>query len=138
MMIDLLIDTNVLIYAMDEKSMYNQIAQEILLNSNHNLFITSKNISEFFAVTSKKKIAPEICLDKYFQIKTVSTILFPSESSLSIFENLIRDYHPKGNQIYDIEIVSIMIANDISHIATFNKKDFIHITEIKILELPHI
>ena len=59
MMIDLLIDTNVLIYAMDEKFMYNQDAQEILLNSNHNLFITSKNISEFFAVTSKKKIAPK-------------------------------------------------------------------------------
>lgn len=29
-----------------------------------------------------------------------------------------------------------MLANDISHIATFNKKDFVHISEIEILELP--
>lgn len=133
MMIDLLIDTNVLIYAMDEESMYSQIAQKILLDSNHNLFITSKNISEFFAVTSKKKVAPEISLDKYFQIKTVSTILFPSEGSLSILENLIRDYQPKGNQVFDHEIVSIMLANGINHIATFNQKDFMNISEVQIL-----
>ena len=135
MMIDLLIDTNVWIYAMDKKSIYCQFAQGILLNPNHNLFITSKNISEFFAVTSKKKIDPNSCLISFYEIKTVTKILFPTLESLSIFEKLIQQYQPKGNQVFDIEIVSIMLDNGINHIATFNQKDFINISEIQIFKL---
>ncbi len=134
MMIDLLIDTNVWLYSMDKSSIYHQSAKSILINPNHNLFITSKNISEFFAVTSKKRIDPQTCLDSYNDIKTISKILFPTENSLSIFETLIQQYQPKGNQVFDIEIVSIMLENGIDHIATFNQKDFINLTEIKILE----
>ncbi len=136
MMINLLVDTNVWIYSLDKMSIHYQIAETILSKTNHSLFITSKNISELFAVTSKKKIDFKLFFDSYKKIKTVSNILFPSQESLSIFEYLIQKYEPIGNQVFDIEIVSIMLANDISHIATFNKKDFSHVTEIKILELP--
>ena len=120
---------------MDKKSIYRQSAQSILLNPNHNLFITSKNISEFFAVTSKQKIDSKTSWNSYHEIKTVAKILFPNENSLSIFEKLIQQYQPKGNQVYDIEIVSIVLDNGINKVATFNKKDFINISEIQILEL---
>jgi predicted nucleic acid-binding protein len=106
-----------------------------LLNPNHNLFITSKNISEFFAVTSKQKIDSKTSWNSYHEIKTVSKIMFPIEESLSIFEKLIQQYQPKGNQVFDIEIVSIMLDNGIDQIATFNKKDFDKISEIQILEI---
>jgi predicted nucleic acid-binding protein len=134
MMIDMLIDTNVWIYAMDKSSVYHQPAKTILTNPNYNLFITAKNISEFFAVTSKLKIAHQSCLDFFGEIKINTNIIFPSENSLLIFEKLIQQYQPKGNQVFDIEIVSIMLDNEINHIATFNQKDFINITEIQILE----
>lgn len=135
MMINLLIDTNVWIYAMDKSSIYRQSAEAILINPNHNLFITTKNISEFFAVTSKKKIDLQSCLDSFNELKTNTKILFPSEKSLSIFEKLIHQYQPKGNQVFDIEIVSIMLDNGINHIATFNQKDFVSLPEVRILEL---
>ena len=135
MMIDLLIDTNVWIYAMDKRSIYCQAAQSLLLNPTHNLFITSKNVSEFFAVTSKQKIDSKTSWHSYQEIKTVAKILFPTEKSLSIFEKLIRQCQPKGNQVFDVAIVSIMLDNDINHIATFNQKDFINITEIQIIKV---
>lgn len=136
MMINLLVDTNVWIYSMDKSSIYCQSAKSIFINPNHNLFITTKNISEFFAVTSKKKIDTQSCLDTFNEIKSSSKILFPTEHSLSIFEKLIQQYQPKGNQVFDVEIVSIMLDNEINHIATFNQKDFVDITEVQIFELP--
>ena len=120
---------------MDKSSIYRQSAKAILINPNHNLFITSKNISEFFAVTSKQKIDSKTSWHYYQEIKTVAKILFPTEKSLSIFEKLIQQYQSKGNQVFDIEIVSIMLDNNINHIATFNQKDFIGITEIQIIKL---
>jgi len=107
-----------------------------LHNPDYNLFITSKNISEFFAVTSKFKISLQSSLGFYEEFKTSSKILFPTEKSLSIFEKLIQQYQPKGNQVFDVEIVSIMLDNNLNHIATFNQKDFVNITEVYIFDLP--
>ena len=134
MMINILIDTNVWIYVMDKDSIFNQPAKSILSNPIHNLFITSKNISEFFAVTSKLKMPFESSFNFYQELKNNSKILFPSEKSLLIFERLIQQYQPKGNQLFDMEIVSIMLDNDINHIATFNQKDFINIPEVEVLK----
>lgn len=120
---------------MNQDSGYYNSAKSILTNSNYNLFITSKNISEFFAVASKFKIAYATSLNFYSELKSKSEILFPSLSSLSIFENLLQKYQPPGNQVFDVEIVSIMLDNGINHIATFNRKDFVTITEVKILDI---
>lgn len=129
MKINLLIDTNVLPYAMNKDSDNHNASVSVISNLNYNLFLTSKNISEFFAVTSKLKVPLEKSFNFYEDFKINSKFHFPGINSLRIFESLVQKYNPKGNQVYDIEIVSIMLANNISHIATFNTKDFIHITE---------
>lgn len=133
MTINLLIDTNVLIYALNKDSDYYNSSISIFSNPDYNLFITSKNISEFFAVTSKLKIPFRTSLNFYEDLKIYTEILFPTEKSLLLFEKLIQQYQPKGNQVFDVEIVSIMLDNDINLIATFNKKDFVNITEVQIL-----
>jgi hypothetical protein len=45
---------------------------------------------------------------------------------------LIKKYKPAANRVYDIEIISIMHANGIIDISTFNDKDFEMVEEIKI------
>lgn len=135
MIIKLLIDTNILIYGFDKNSVYHQQAKSILINPSYTFFITTKNISEFFAVTSKLKIDLQLCLKYYEDIKTNTTILFSTKTSFDYLEKLIQKYQPIGNQVYDIEIVSVMLDNNIQHIATFNKKDFINITEVQMLEI---
>jgi len=87
MKINLLIDTNVLIYALNQDSDYYNSAISIFLNPDNNLFLTSKNISEFFAVTSKFKLPLITSLNFYNDLKIYTKILFPTENSLSIFEN---------------------------------------------------
>lgn len=132
MMTNILADTNILIYGFDKKSIFHEKAQAFLKNPLNSLFISSKNISEFFAVTSKLKMDTSHCLEYYYEFKSNANILLPTEKSLTIFETLIKKYQPVGKQVYDIEIVSMMLNNDLIDIATFNRKDFIHITEIRL------
>ena len=50
---NILLDTNLLIYAIDEDSKYYNSVQKILDNESNNLFTTSKNISVFLSVITR-------------------------------------------------------------------------------------
>jgi len=132
---NLLLDTNVFIYALDNSSKFHNKSVELFENIDNNLFITTKNISEYFSVCSKLKFEINKALGFYADIKANFTILFPNEVSLNIFESLFKKYSPHGNRVYDIEIVSIMIASGLNKIATANVSDFNSIDEIEIIEI---
>ena len=48
-----LLDTNVLIYSIDEESKYFKKAQNLISEQKIDLFTTSKNLSEFLAVITR-------------------------------------------------------------------------------------
>lgn len=132
---DILIDTNVFIYALDKNSIYNQPSSQILTSLTNVLFTTSKNISELFAITSKLNINRTAFGRFYGELKQNIGILFPTSESLDIFERLLKKYKPIGNRVFDIEIVSIMLSYNVKSLATFNKKDFKVIEEIELIDL---
>lgn len=132
-MIDLVLDTNILIYALDESSIFHDKSIEIIESPSFNRFITTKSITEYFAVCSKLDIESEKVIAFYDEMERNISFLFPSKESLSIFTELIEKYKPRGNRIFDIEIVSVMLANEVKNLATFNIDDFKNITEINLL-----
>ena len=132
---NILLDTNILIYAFNETSIFHQKSKELILDEENDLFITTKNISEFFAVCSKLNLDLDKTLGFYSDLKKNCTILFPTDESLDSFETLINKYQPHGNRIYDIEIVSIMIVNSINKIATVNVDDFKNVTGVNVVEI---
>ena len=103
----LLIDTNIFIYDIDRSSKFH-------MEANH--------------------VDSEIILNYYQDIKNNTEILCPDYESMEIFEIMYEKYKVKGNRIYDLEVVSLMIRNNISEIATKNVRDFIDIEEISIRE----
>jgi len=128
----LLIDTNVLIYSIDEGSKYFSSVQKIY-SEQFELFTTSKNISEFLSVITrlpKKSLALNEALQVVDDFFNVMTILYPSPESFSLFQNLLRKYKPVGLKIHDFEILSIGLANQITNIATIHEKDFTKVKEI--------
>jgi len=131
----ILLDTNILIYAFDESSEFHQKSVELFEDEENNLFVTTKNISDFFAVCSKLNFDLNKTLGFYTDIKENFEILKPSEYSLTIFESLIRKYNPRGNRVYDIEIVSVMLTNSLTKVATANIGDFSNIDEIEVIEV---
>ncbi len=62
-------------------------------------------------------------------------ILKPTLSSLTIFEQLLQKYQPRGNKVFDVEIASIGLGHGINTIATVNNKDFEGMSEITILSI---
>lgn len=71
----------------------------------------------------------------YNEIKNNVIILYPDENTLKIFEKLNEKYQPKGNRVYDVEIVSVLTTHGITKIATVNADDFKNISEIELIEL---
>lgn len=113
----ILVDTNVLIYAIDEDSVYFEQARDIISRSDLNLYTTSKNLSELMIFFS------------------IFTILSPTEKSYRVLIDLLKHYQPIGLQIHDFEIASIGLAYGIDRIATMNEKDFKKIAEIELYGL---
>lgn len=132
----MLLDTNVLIYAIDEDSKYFHSVQKLLYSDNTKLFTTSKNITEFLAVVTRlpnASISTSEALKITDDFQATFTVLYPDEKSNLVFRKLLKKYLPQGLKIHDYEIVSIALASNIKKIATFNQKDFSAIDEIELI-----
>lgn len=132
---DILLDTNILVYAIDKGSPFHLQAVALLHNQNFNFSVTTKVISEYFAVCSKLGIALSDAFTLYRSVCQNTQILFPTANSLAIFEGLLQKYQPKGNRVFDLEIVAVAVANQVPEIATKNVQDFAGITEIAVRPL---
>ena len=115
----ILLDTNVLIYAIDADSKYHKKSLELINDSTLSLYTTSKNISEFLVVLTRTEAvrievqeALEILLDLLLNI----IVLYPTERSSEVFYNLLKKYNPSGLRIHDFEIISIGLSYGIRKI----------------------
>jgi hypothetical protein len=70
----ILLDTNVLIYAVDEESSFYP-ASRALLDSEHELFTSCKNISEFLAVLTRAPITSISLEDALATVDDFRTIM---------------------------------------------------------------
>jgi len=120
---------------MDAQSRYHPSAIAILTDPTFELAVSTKVVSEFFAVCSKLKVPNADAWKFYQEVKKNIGMLFPDAASLGHFEQLIKKYQPRGNRVFDLEIVSVAVANGVPEIVTANLNDFQGITEIKVLPL---
>ena len=133
----ILVDTNVLVYSIDEDSKFNSRAVKLLTDPSFNLYTTSKNLSEFLVVLTRGievPISTNESIDLLESLLKTITVLYPSKSSYRQFKELLLKYNPSGLLIHDFEIASIGLDNRINKIATINIKDFKNIDEISIVE----
>lgn len=134
----ILVDTNVLIYAVDADSKFHEPAIKFLTDSGLKLFTTSKNISEFLVVLTRNteiELSSSECLAILNSLLSNIVILYPTPMSMNLFQDLVRKYNPRGLWIHDVEIASIAIAHGISMIATNNVSDFKRLAELEIIEI---
>ncbi len=137
-MTNILFDTNLLIYAIDEDSKYFNSVQKLLDDDSLNLFTTSKNLSEFLSVVTRypdKSISIKEALLIIEDFISIFTVLYSTRESYLIFIDLLKKYSPHGLKIHDYEIISIALSHKIKNIATANQKDFSGITEIKLFSI---
>lgn len=131
----ILLDTNIMIYSIDEESKYFTKAQTLISNPNFEFYITSKNLSEFLSVVTRfpqNSLNIDAALSIIQDFQEFTTILYPTKRAFAVFQELLYKYKPTGLKIHDYEIVSIALANQVKIIATFNVKDVKNIQEISL------
>lgn len=133
-----LVDTNILVYGIDEDSTFFKRSRKVLEQETYQLVTTSKNLIEFLAVITKSSgynLSNETALEIVEEIIQGIDIVYPTQESIAIFLDLMNRYQPKGLKVHDFEIISIGLAHGIHQVATFNIKDFKSVKETSIIEV---
>jgi predicted nucleic acid-binding protein len=133
---DVLLDTNILMYSVDEDSVFNQRALAFLRRTDLTFVTTAKNFSEFLASSTKgelPRLTAQEAVETLDFFRQRYRVLFPTPTSFLELEALVTKYNIKGFRIHDAEIAAIGLANGVSTIATFNTDDFKNIGEITLL-----
>ena len=135
---NLLVDTNILVYGIDEDSAFYERSRKILEQEEQQIVTTSKNLVEFLTVVTKSSgynLDTKVALNIIEEIILGVEIIYPTQESIAIFLDLINRYQPTGLLIHDFEIISIGLAHGLNNIATFNTKDFNIVEEISLIEI---
>jgi uncharacterized protein len=136
-----IIDTNVLIYSLDADSPMHSAARVLLeaaRDGTATLYATSQILFEFYSiVTNPRRVAkPRTSAEAVNTITDSLTFLqvlpVPAESVEEWLGLLLR--RPvTGGDVFDLQIIATMQANDIRRIYTFNAGDFEAFSELTVL-----
>jgi predicted nucleic acid-binding protein len=139
----ILVDTNVLLRAIQQESPQCEPAREALRRwrqQNHELCLTSQNVKEFWNVctrpTGKNGLGISVSgaerhtrlLERYF------TILPDSAMTYTAWQLLVAKYQVIGPKVHDAYLVASMETHGLNHILTFNIGDFSRYDDIKLLD----
>lgn len=128
-----LVDTNVLLRLVQKNHPMRPDARRTLITlrkQGEELCIIPQNVIEFYAVATRlladnglgltvSEAAREIRkLKRIFNLLPDSPIIFTE------WEQLVAQYQVMGKQAHDTRLVAAMKTHGISHILTFNTKDF--------------
>ena len=128
-----LLDTNILLRFIVDSHPLNKVTIEALdrLKANdQKLFVVSQNLIEFWNVATRpqKRNGLGLTLDRTKEeiksFKKIFTLLPDTPSVYPIWEKLVTNYQVKGVNVHDTRLVAFMLVHNISHILTFNTKDF--------------
>lgn len=129
---NMLIDTNILIYAINEDSPKNKQAQSFLQENTSELIITHQNIFEALRVLTHPKYShpmdPKVAQESISSIIDACTIIYPNYKTYPIAFELIKNNDLVGNRIFDAYLAATALSNGVESIATDNVKDFTKFT----------
>ncbi|MEL6441051.1 MAG: PIN domain-containing protein [Cyanobacteria bacterium J06621_8] len=128
-----LIDTNILLRSIDLEHSMNGItvsATRKLMARNEELIVAPQNLIELWNVMTRPLAknglgrTPAQVLVELQELRTNFTLLPDLPDIFPIWKQLATDYQVKGVNVHDTRLVAFMLVHNISHILTFNTKDF--------------
>ncbi len=128
-----LVDTNVLLCSADSQHlMYNAAvsAVSLLRDQGEKLCIVPQNLIEFWNVYTRpadKNGLGHTTVEAHEQIERLKAFFSVRPDTESIYEQwerLVVQYQVKGVNVHDARLVAAMLIHGLTHILTFNTKDF--------------
>ncbi len=137
-----IVDTNVLVYALDADAPQHAAARDLLeaarADASTTLFVTSQILCEFYSiVTNPRRVAkPRTAAEAMAAISDLLAFLHvlpaPAQAVDGLLD-LLRRQPVTGGDVFDLQIVATMQANGVERIYTFNTADFAAFSELSIM-----
>ena len=137
-----LIDTNILLRASDRSSPRYELAVNSvasLIAQGHEGIIAPQVLIEFWVVATRPievnglGWSIERTEKKINQLISQFTLVEETEAIFARWLELVTRYQIKGKRTHDARLMAVASAHEISHILTFNPKDFTKIEELTII-----
>ena len=144
MSVDLaLLDTNVLIYALDPRCQYYAASRALLDKAQEEgagLCLLPQVLVEFYAIVTDARRVPKprpaaeaiAVINQFVALPGVTLLPVPPDILERLADLLAR--HPViGPGVFDVQIVAALLANDVRRLYTFDRAVFERFTEIEVL-----
>ncbi|MBC6480495.1 MAG: type II toxin-antitoxin system VapC family toxin [Hormoscilla sp. GM7CHS1pb] len=134
-----LIDTNILLRSADPNHpMYADAVNGTtsLRSQGHQLCIIPQNLIEFWNVYTRPADknglghTPDEAAMKVNRLKRLFLLLPDTLAIYSEWERLVLTYGVRGVQVHDARLVAAMQVHGLTHILTFNNRDFARYAEV--------
>lgn len=128
-----LVDTNVLLRFVDQENPQHTLtraALRTLWRAEHKLVVTSQNYIEFWNVATRPAernglgLAPSGANKSLRLFDRLFGFIPDMPEIHREWRRLVNQYQVSGVQVHDARLVATMRAHSVSHILTFNVKDF--------------
>lgn len=133
----ILVDSNILVYAINRSSPKHLAAQQFLQSNAGNLVLAQQNILETLRVMTHKKFTNPMPEDEAVAAVTaiadVCRIIAPDLTTYHLVQMLIKEHRLTGNSIFDAYLAATALSSGVLVIATDNQKDFIIFKDIKVI-----
>ena len=133
----ILIDSNILIYAINHSSPKHKKAQEFLQNSVGHMTVAHQNIFESLKVLTHKKFPTPMSSDDAIRavtaISEICNVIAADQGAHHIAIALMKKHKLKGDKIFDAYLAATALSVGINTIVTDNVKDFLDFEEIEVI-----
>lgn len=139
------VDTNVLLRTTDLGNPAQPVAEgaiESLRLNGDSLSVFPQNLIEFWAVATRPSVNNGLGLSialaesQVNNLKAMFALLNDTPQIFSAWERIVRQYRVTGKQAHDARLVAAMEVHSLTHLLTFNDRDFKRFTEITVVN-PH-
>jgi predicted nucleic acid-binding protein len=131
-----LVDSNVIVYAINISSPKHKKAQRFLQREKERLSVSHQNVFESLRVLTHPKFPSPMpmdqALDAVERIVRVLDLISPSPRTYYLTQELIMKYRVSSDRIFDAYLTATALDNDVLEIATDNEKDFLVFQEVRV------
>lgn len=136
-----IVDANVLVYAMDTDHPQHAASRALLQAARERstiLYVTSQILCEFYSIVTNSRRVPKPRSSADALTAISGMLLFlrvlpsPARAVTALME-LLRRHPVTGGEVFDLQIVATMHANNIQRIYTFNAADFEAFPELMVV-----
>lgn len=142
-----LVDTNLLLrIAQPSHPMYVDASRSLatIAGRGDQLGIIPQNLIEFWVVATRPiadnglGISPANAADELINFKNLFVVL-PDEAGIFLqWEGLVIKYNVSGKQAHDTRLVAAMLVHGLTHLLTFNDRNFKRYDEIAVVNPQNV